>query len=109
MQLNPFSLETKFEVIDQKIARNLWRYLPAEFCNYINLDENFKKFNELNLKFGRCYNIAFEFLNDDGNFELMKEYLKKYYIICQMTFSKLFPNYYLRNEKKGIKLRVFYE
>ena len=21
----------------------------------------------------------------------------------------LFPNYYLRNEKKGIKLRVFYE
>ena len=109
MYLNPLSMETKFEVIDIAIVKNFRNCLPVEFFNYINLDESFKTLDELNLNFGACYNITCGFLNDDINFELMEEYFKKYFIIYQISFSKLLPNFYLRNTKNGIKLCAFYE
>ena len=83
--------------------------LPMEFFNYINLEENFKQLNELNLKFTTCHNITIEFLKEDKNFELIKDYFQKYYITYQSSFSKIFPNYYLRNNKRAIKNHVFPE
>ena len=101
--MNPLSLETKFENIDIVLIRGVWNVcLPMEFSNYINLEENFKKLSELNLKFTMCHNITIEFLKEDKNFELVKEYFQKYYITYQISLSKIFPNYYLRNNNHGI-------
>ena len=91
MYLNPFLLETKFENTDIIAIRNLWKVcLPLEIFNYISLDENFKKLNELNLKIGTCYNITCGFLKEDSNFELIKNHFQKYYIIYEISFSKYF-------------------
>ena len=65
------------------------------------------KLNELNHKFTTCHNVTIDFLKEDKNFKLIKYYFHKYYNINKTSFSKIFPNYYLRNNKHGIKNCVF--
>ena len=49
------------------------------------------------------------FLKEHKNFEVMKISFQKYGIIFQALFAKIFPNYYLRNNKHRIQIHVFSE
>ena len=109
MYLNPFSLEIMFEMVDTLLVKNLWKCLPLDFYNFMSNDVNFRQLNELDLKFRKCNKIVAVRLDDKANLEEMRNYFKKYYFVHQMSFAKIFANFYLRKTKNSAGLPKRYE
>ena len=85
-------------------------YIPKEILNFIYLEGNLTKINDLNLKFNTCnYIVKNVVQNHKNSFELLKTNFREKYVIIQIIFSKLFPNYHLQNDKFGIQHKIVYD
>ena len=90
-------MERKFEnSIDRDYVNAMWNLmmLPALY-NFIYQEENFKTLNKLKLKFQDTKEIIKTFLDDNSQFEILKDYLIKYAKSYQF-FMEIYFRYILR-------------
>lgn len=84
--------------------------MPIELLNFIVLDENFKKINDLDVKLNKWKTIVSKFTkHSKNNFALLKLNFIKEYLIIRIISSKIFPNYYLQNGKIDVQHKIIYE
>ena len=111
LYLNPFYLERKFEnSIDRDYVNAMWNLmmLPALY-NFIYQEKNFKTLNKLKLKFQDTNKIIKTFLDDNSQFEILKDYLIKYAKSYQFLYGNLFPKYFARIDDYGIESKTNFD
>ena len=89
----------------------MWNYLvPNEFYIYICRNDNFLALNKLLLKYQNAFDILNNFISEDNsNFLLYKECLKKNALLYQFIYSTLFLKYFRRVDDYSIKCKLAFE
>ena len=106
--LNPFFMERKYNADNKKLLQLFWENcMSIELLNFIKLDEDLRKINDLDVKFNTCKSIVCNFMKHNKNsFALLKLNFSKEYLIIQIIFSKIFPNFYF---KVDVQHKIIYD
>ena len=107
--LNPFYLERKFEtVIEREFINVLWAYLmPESLYRHINLDDNLKTLNKINIKYQDAKAIIIEFLRKNpANLSSLSVFLRKNAVFYQYLYGNLFPKCFSRVNDYGISAKT---
>ena len=111
LYLNPFYLERKFEnSIDRDYVNTMWNLMmPTALYNFIYQEENFKTLNKLKLKLQDTNQIIKTFLDDNLQFEILKDYLIKYAKSYQFLYGNLFLKHFARIDDYGIESKTNFD
>ena len=107
--LNPFYLERKFEtVIEREFINVLWAFLmPESLYTYINLDNNLKTLNKINVKYQEAKAIIINFLEENSaNLSSLSAFLQKNAVFYQYLYGNLFPKCFSRVNDYGISAKT---
>ena len=107
--LNPFYLERKFEtVIEREFINVLWAFLmPESLYRYINLDDNLKTLNKINVKYQEAKAIIINFLEENpANLSSLSAFLQKNAVFCQYLYGNLFPKCFSRVNDYGLSAKT---
>ena len=107
--LNPFYLERKFEtVIEREFINVLWAFLmPESLYRYINLDDNLKTLNKINVKYQEAKTIIINFLEENlANLSSLSAFLQKNAVFYQYLYGNLFPKCFSRVNDYGISAKT---
>ena len=83
--------------------------MPTALYNFIYHKENFKTLTKLKLKFQDTNEIIKTFLDDNSQFETLKDYLIKYAKLYQFLYGNLFPKYFARIDDYGIESKTNFD
>ena len=89
----------------------LWNYLVQnEFYIYICRNDKFILLNKLSLKYQNAFDIVNNFiLEENNNFALVKDFLKKNALLYQYIYSNPFPKYFCRIDDYGVKSKMAFK
>ena len=107
--LNPFYLERKFEtVIEREFINVLWAFLmPERLYAYINLDNNLKTLNKINVKYQETKAIIINFVEENSaNLSSLSAFLQKNAVFYQYLYGNLFPKCFSRVNDYGISAKT---
>ena len=103
-----FSLDRKLETNhERKQVSFIWeRCLPAALDEFLKLQDNYVFISTQTLNFQKCYNIVQKFIeNDEKNFPLLQESIKKHFTEIRYVFAILFSKIFCRVNLTGIKIK----
>ena len=111
MNLNPFYLERKFEIIeDRQRIEMLWNVLmPQKFFTHICQTDIYNVLINTKLKFQDVLEIVKIFCDDKENYEQMEQFLKKNLRLYQFVHATLFPKCFSRIDDYGIHSKLEFE
>ena len=108
---NPFYLERKFETnIEREFVNTLWTFLmPSKLYNHITENENMKTLNKIKIKYQDAKDIIITFTQyDQGNLNVLSEFLEKNAILYQFLFGNLFPKCFCRINDYGVRAKTLF-
>ena len=111
LYLNPFYLERKFETnIEREFVNTLWTFLmPSKLYNHITENENMKTLNKIKIKYQDAKDIIITFTQyDQGNLNVLSEFLEKNAILYQFLFGNLFPKCFCRINDYGVRAKTLF-
>ena len=111
LYLNPFYLERKFESnVEREFVNTLWMFLmPSNLYNYISQNENMTTLNKIKIKYHDAKKIILEFLQyDQGNLNVLSDYLEKNGILYQFLYGNLFPKCFSRINDYGVRAKTLF-
>ena len=111
LYLNPFYLERKFESnVEREFVNTLWMFLmPSNLYNYISQNENMTTLNKIKIKYHDAKKIILEFLQyDEGNLNVLSDYLEKNGILYQFLYGNLFPKCFSRVNDYGVRAKTLF-
>ena len=111
LNLNPFYLERKFEIIeDRQRIEMLWNVLmPQNFFTHICQTDIYNVLISTKLKFQDVLEIVKIFCDDKENYEQMEQFLKKNLHLYQFVHATLFPKCFSRIDDYGIHSKLEFE
>ena len=111
LYLNPFYLERKFETnVEREFINTLWTFLmPDSLYRHITENQNMKTLNKIKIKYQDAKNIVVEFTqNNEGNINVLSEFLEKNGVLYQFLFGNLFPKVFCRVNDYGISAKTLF-
>ena len=111
LYLNPFYLERKFETnVEREFINTLWTFLmPDNLYKCITQDQNMKTLNKIKIKYQDAKDIVVGFTKDDeGNENVLSEFLEKNAVLYQFLFGNLFPKVFCRVNDYGISAKTLF-
>ena len=111
LYLNPFFLEQKFELQnDRQYVEMLWSsMIPNEFYNFICQNDNCTTLNKIKLRFQDMLEIVRNFMDNQENYQKLKEWFKTNRFAIQYLFANLFPRYFSRIDDNDVKCTLALE
>ena len=115
LYFNPYSIGGKFETeLERSCINILWsQLLPQSFYIFVSKKEHIQILNKKNAKFQDAVEIVKLFIEvtdenttQEGQYQLLKSFLRKYIKMYQFVFANLFPKYYSKFNSRGVENNI---
>ena len=115
LYFNPYAITGKFETeLERAYINILWsQLLPQSFYLFVSKKENIQILNKKNSKFQDAVEIVKLFIEvtdvnttQEGQYQLLQFYLRKYIKMYQFVFANLFPRYYGKFNSRGVENNI---
>ena len=115
LYFNPYAITGKFETdLERSYINILWtQLLPQSFYLFVSNKENIQILNKKNTKFQDAVEIVKLFIEatdanttQEGQYQLLQSFLRKYIKMYQFVFANLFPKYYSKFNSRGVENNI---
>ena len=105
--LNIFSLDLKLETeLEKNMLMFIWQNcLPLKLTEFISSKHHYDTLSAPNSKFKDVYQIVYDYMSYEPNYEEARKLLKSYFDEIRYVFSVLFPKIYTRTNESGQQIK----
>ena len=105
--LNVSSLDLKLETeLEKNMLMFIWQNcLPLKLTEFISSKHHYDILSAPNSKFKDVYQIVYDYMSYEPNYEETKKLLKSYFDEIRYVFSVLFPKIYTRMNESGQQIK----